>query len=110
MKKRAPFGPMLAAAIVSGLAPLDRSDALAGHLVEGITARAGRMNHRPLRSAGFSVLKSPDIPSVLIEIGFLSSARDRERLTDPEWRSRAAEGIRDALLAWAAADPSRAGR
>jgi N-acetylmuramoyl-L-alanine amidase len=66
------------------------------------------MNHRPLRSAGFSVLRSPSVPSVLIELGFLSSARDREKIADPEWRTKAAIGIRDALLAWAAEDAARA--
>ena len=35
---------------------------------------------RPERQAAFSVLKSAEIPSVLIELGFLSSDRDRERL------------------------------
>ncbi len=84
-----------------------RSDRLAGHLVDGIMARAGRVNNSPLRSAAFSVLKLPDIPSVLVELGFLSSARDRDRLTSPQWRSKAAEGIRDGLLAWAAEDAAQ---
>ena len=50
------------------------------------------------------MLKSPDIPSVLVELGFMSSARDLKRLTDPEWRSRMALALRDGLLAWAAED------
>jgi N-acetylmuramoyl-L-alanine amidase len=85
-----------------------RSDSLARHLVEGLSSQAGGMNRRPLRSASFSVLKSPDIPSVLVELGFLSSARDREKIASAEWRTKAAAGIRDAVLAWAAEDAARA--
>lgn len=81
-----------------------RTDRLVVHLLETIRAQVGRMNSRPHRSAAFSVLKSPDIPSVLIELGFLSSARDRQRLTSREWRAQMAAGIRDGLVAWAAGD------
>jgi N-acetylmuramoyl-L-alanine amidase len=85
-----------------------RTRRLAELLIEGITSEAGRMNHRPLRSAGFSVLRSPAIPSVLIELGFLSSPRDREKIASPEWRAKAAGGIRDALVRWAEEDAARA--
>jgi len=85
-----------------------RSRHLAEVLIAEITEEAGRMNHRPLRSAGFSVLRSPSVPSVLIELGFLSSPRDREKIADPEWRTKAAKGIRDALVLWADEDAARA--
>jgi len=85
-----------------------RSDALADALVAGLRQAVEHMHKRPRQSAGFSVLKSPDIPSVLIELGFLSSKRDRENLTDPEWRRKAAQGIRDALLNWAQSDAAQA--
>ena len=52
-------------------------------LILGIGELEVRVNSRPIRSAGFSVLKSPDIPSVLVELGFLSSPRDLE---EPERR------------------------
>jgi N-acetylmuramoyl-L-alanine amidase len=77
-----------------------RTNALAHSLVEGMAQRGGPMNRRPLRSAAFSVLKAADIPSVLIEIGFLSSPRDLKNLQSPEWRVSMAEGIRNALLNW----------
>jgi N-acetylmuramoyl-L-alanine amidase len=48
------------------------------------------------------VLKSPDMPSALIELGFLSSAADRARLGDPAWLARAAEAVAAALVEWAA--------
>ena len=46
------------------------------------------------------MLKSADIPSVLIEIGFLSSARDLKNLKDPEWRAQAARGVLSGLIEW----------
>ncbi len=81
-----------------------RSDALADAIVEGIREATGSTYKTPRLEAGFSVLKAPDIPSVLIELGFLSSKRDREKMVDPEWRRQAAEGIRNAILDWALED------
>lgn len=86
-----------------------RSAALAKILAEGMAAAGGPMNRRSLRKAGFSVLKSADIPSVLIEIGFLSSDRDLANLSDPVWRQGMAQGISQAVLAWRDADAARAG-
>lgn len=87
-----------------------RSDALADALVQGIFEATGSTYKTPRLEAGFSVLKAPDIPSVLVELGFLSSKRDREKLIDPEWRQSAAEGMRDAILGWAEADAAAAAR
>jgi N-acetylmuramoyl-L-alanine amidase len=81
-----------------------RTGRLAAALVASMQKADIRMHRHPHQEAGFSVLKSPDIPSVLIELGFLSSARDLRRLTDPEWRARMAAAIRDGLLVWAAED------
>lgn len=81
-----------------------RADRLAAALVTAIGDQELPLNSRPRRAAGFSVLKSPDIPSVLLELGFMSSARDLANLRDPAWRARMAEGVRDALRAWRQAD------
>ncbi|HCE72775.1 MAG TPA: N-acetylmuramoyl-L-alanine amidase, partial [Ruegeria sp.] len=67
------------------------------------------MNRRPLRGASFSVLKAADIPSVLIEIGFLSSPRDLKNLQDAKWRAAMAAGIRNGLENWRQADLERRG-
>lgn len=87
-----------------------RSEALADALVEGIYAATQSTYKTPRMHASFSVLKAPDIPSALVELGFLSSERDREKLTDPDWRRQAALGIRDALLYWAIEDAALAER
>ena len=51
----------------------------------------------PHRFAGFRVLKAPDIPSVLVELGYLSNQADEALLTSEKWRKSMAEGIRDAV-------------
>jgi N-acetylmuramoyl-L-alanine amidase len=54
---------------------------------------AARLNHNPERSAGFVVLKAPEFPSVLVELGYLSNAQDVQALTSPEWRAKAAAAM-----------------
>lgn len=61
-------------------------------LIEGFSS-ASRLNKNPLRSAGFRVLKAADVPSVLLELGYLSSTQDVELLTSADWRSRASEAV-----------------
>lgn len=85
-----------------------RNDRLANALVEGIMQSVGEMYKHPRLTAGFSVLKAPDIPSVLIELGFLSSSKDLENLQSEEWRSKAVAGITSALQEWAKADAAEA--
>lgn len=48
---------------------------------------------RAHRAAGFAVLKAPDVPSVLVELGHLSNAREEQRLGDPSYRRQLAEGV-----------------
>ncbi len=100
------------AGVLMDIARLDtdpRSSALADALAQGIGNTVGGLHKRPRQSAGFSVLRAPDVPSALIELGFLSSDVDRDRLTSPEWRAKVAEGIVSALQIWAAEDTARAG-
>ena len=51
-------------------------------------------------SAGFRVLRAPEIPSVLVELGFMSDASDLEKLQDPEWQLGMSEALRSALVTW----------
>ena len=46
-----------------------------------------------MRSAGFVVLKAPDVPSVLIELGYVSNAEDVKNLTSGDWRDKVANSI-----------------
>jgi N-acetylmuramoyl-L-alanine amidase len=85
-----------------------RASALADALVQGIGQSVGRLHKRPRLEAGFAVLKAPDIPSVLLEVGFMSDPRDLMDLQRPEWRARVAAGVVAAIDAWAVADAADA--
>ncbi len=77
-----------------------RTDRLADALAVSIKEAGIKMHRHPRQFAGFSVLKSPDIPSILVELGFLSSARDLARLLEETWREKMAQALRDGLIAW----------
>ena len=47
----------------------------------------------PRRSAGFAVLKGPDIPAVLVELGYLSNAKDEAQMATNAWRKDVADAI-----------------
>lgn len=81
-----------------------RSERLAEAVVAAIKAAGLRMHRNPHQSGGFSVLKSPDIPAALLEVGFLSSDRDFKRLADPAWRAKLAAALVEALGTWATDD------
>ncbi len=53
----------------------------------GQLAPVMEMSTKPHREARFVVLRSPDVPSVLVELGYLSSKRDLEMLQNPDWRA-----------------------
>jgi N-acetylmuramoyl-L-alanine amidase len=61
---------------------------------------AGSLNKNPSRSASFVVLKAHDIPSVLLELGYLSSEKDLANLTSPQWREQAADTTAKAIEAF----------
>ena len=86
-----------------------RVDRLAEALKTAIKADGLRMHRKPIQSGGFSVLKSPDIPSVLVELGFLSSVQDLARLTDPVWRGRMIAALSAGLSSWADTEAAIAG-
>lgn len=59
--------------------------------------------NNPMRSAGFRVLRAHDVPSVLLELGYLSNAQDEKLLRDAKWRERAAKDISRAIDLFATA-------
>lgn len=69
-------------------------------LVAAMAEEVPVLRTNPLRAAAFRVLEAPDVPSALIELGFMSSAKDRERLTDPDWQAAAIRGIVQGLAEW----------
>jgi N-acetylmuramoyl-L-alanine amidase len=55
---------------------------------------------KPRREAGFIVLKAPEVPSVLVEMGFLSDPEDEAALRQPEHRALIAASLARAVEAW----------
>lgn len=71
-------------------------------LIGELSSTVGLINN-PHRFAGFRVLKAPDVPSVLVELGYLSNPKDEAQLRDPDWRGKAAASISNAIAVFAAA-------
>lgn len=83
------------------------SDKLARSILSAFKGRIDLLQTRPYRQAGFYVLKAPDVPSVLIELGFLSSQADRDRLASDGFAESVAEAMVIGLYRWRAiADPA----
>jgi N-acetylmuramoyl-L-alanine amidase len=70
---------------------------MAGLLVKSLEGTTPILPQRPHRFAGFVVLKAPDVPSVLIELGYLSNAADEARLVNSAHRQRVAAAIATAI-------------
>ena len=68
--------------------------------VVGQLKTAARLHQNPLKSAGFVVLKAPDVPSVLVELGYVSNKADLKSLISAEWRDRTADSIVQAVDAF----------
>ena len=68
----------------------------AKHVV-GELKNAARMHKHPLKSAGFRVLKAPDVPSVLIELGYVSSRKDLKQMMSENWRTHAGDAMVQAV-------------
>lgn len=84
-----------------------RSENFARFLISRMALMGIGLHGRPVQGAAFSVLKSPDIPSVLLELGFLSDQKDRANLVDPLWRARMVEVLSDSILGWARDEAAR---
>ena len=66
-------------------------------ILMGEMKTATRMHKHPLKSAGFRVLKAPDVPSVLVELGYVSNKADLEHLVSESWRSKTVGSIAQAI-------------
>ncbi|UEM22618.1 N-acetylmuramoyl-L-alanine amidase [Skermanella mucosa] len=81
---------------------MNQSRRLANLLVEEV-GRHTKLVPRPHRSAGFAVLTAPDVPSVLMELGYLSSPQDAKLLAQSEHRVRIARSIQRSIDGYFAA-------
>ena len=78
-------------------------------LLMGEMKTTARMHKRPLKSAGFKVLKAPDVPSVLVELGYVSNKDDLEHLLSENWRARIVGSMGQAIDAFFAKRLAKAG-
>lgn len=74
----------------------NKSFKLAEHLVSAARGKLSLIT-KPHRQAGFRVLKSPDMPSMLVEVGFLSNREDEKRLMSEDYRAGVAQAVIKAL-------------
>lgn len=75
---------------------MNLSARLAGHLVQELSKEAQLLRNGH-RFAGFAVLKAPDVPSALVELGYLSNRQDSQQLVQPAYRRRLGQAILRAL-------------
>jgi N-acetylmuramoyl-L-alanine amidase len=68
----------------------------AKQLVGELKATA-RLHKNPLKAAGFKVLTAPDVPSVLVELGYMSTKNDLKQLTSAEWQAKTATALAQAV-------------
>ena len=72
------------------------SISLAENVLGSFKDQIGTINN-PHRHAGFQVLRAPDVPSILLELGFLSNVEDEKLLLDDQWRLKMADLLTDAV-------------
>lgn len=68
--------------------------------VAGSMRKVARMHKNPMKSAGFKVLKAPDVPSVLIELGYVSDEADLKQLVSGSWQAKTAGAIAQSVDAF----------
>ena len=98
--------PMLAGVLtdLSMSGTLDASLSLGALVLEQIGGVA-RLHKKRVEQAGFAVLKSPDVPSLLIETGFISNPGEAERLATPAYQDKMARAIRRGIQSWFVRQP-----
>lgn len=102
--------------LIGGLAVEEEVEAVVDILVDLTTSETKRFSRRfssilvknldpeirliknPQRSAAFGVLKAPEVPSVLLELGYLSNVEDEKLLQSPQWQSKAGRAISRSVL------------
>lgn len=76
-----------------------------GGSVLGEMGGVARLHKRQVEQAAFVVLKSPDIPSILVETGFISNPGEARKLADPAYRKRMAQAIHRGIRSWFISHP-----
>ena len=101
--------------VIAGVDLKDQPDDVAGILIDlaqretktfsvqfasklvGIMKQTARLHKDPIKSAGFRVLRAPDVPSVLVELGYVSNKEDLQSLSSDSWRDHTANSMSAAI-------------
>ncbi|SFF03867.1 N-acetylmuramoyl-L-alanine amidase [Aureimonas phyllosphaerae] len=90
------------------------TEALSEHFAIQLVADLGkgeiRLINNPRRSAGFRVLRAPDVPSILLEMGYLSNPEDEQALQSKEWQTRLAAILARSIAEFAKRPPLTSAR
>ena len=76
---------------------MNRSSRFAQLAVTALSGTTDILPRQPHRSAAFVVLKAPDVPSVLIELGYLSNSADADQMNTARWRNGGGQAIAGAV-------------
>lgn len=76
---------------------INKSSAFATGALARLTPVTDILARSPHRAASLAVLTAPDVPAVLIELGYLSNRHDAEQMNDDAWRARVADAIASAV-------------
>lgn len=79
---------------------MNQSKFFANTLVDKVRGDGLRLLERPHRYAGFAVLKAPDVPSILMELGYMSNNEEARLLNDPAHRQRLGAALRKGVDAY----------
>jgi N-acetylmuramoyl-L-alanine amidase len=78
----------------------DETEKLASSILSAMAESSLRLTSQPHRRANFRILKDPEIPSILVELGFLSNAADRARMASDGWSERMAVVLTEGIDLW----------
>lgn len=84
---------------LSMTATLDTSLSLGREVLEEVD-KIAKLHKRKVEQAGFAVLKSPDIPSILVETGFISNPGEAQKLATASYQDKMARAIQVGIEAW----------
>ncbi len=89
---------------LSMTATLDASLRIGALVLEQLST-VGRLHKRQVEQAAFTVLKSADVPSILIETGFISNPDEAKRLASPVYQDKVARAVCRGIQSWFARQP-----
>jgi len=89
---------------LSQSATMKASEDMAGQVLDGLK-RLGKTHKHEIERANFVVLRSPDVPSMLVETAFISNPDEERRLNDPAQQSQLARAVLDGVTAYFSRQP-----